>query len=66
MAWLRRDTAELGLVAAQLGLTPEEAVRALTLGAKYVVMGYTDEAIRNMERDYMEMRRKAYERGWGK
>lgn len=50
MTWLRRDTAELGLAAVQLGLTPEEAVTALTLGGRFQALGFTSEEISDMIR----------------
>lgn len=48
MTWLRKDSAELGLVAVQVGLTPEEAVKALTIGARFVVLGFNSSEINDM------------------
>lgn len=63
--WTRNDSIALGQIAHQVGLTPKEADRALTIGAKIVAMGFSDEAFEHMRCDYMEMRRKSWER-WGR
>lgn len=63
--WLRADTVNLAHVAMNLGLTPDDAVQAIHAGARLIVMGYSPLDVRRMESDYREMRRKAYERGWG-
>lgn len=62
--WLRSDTANLAEIAGQVGLTPEESLRAITLGARLIALGYSDSQINDMEHDYRTMRRKAWER-WG-
>ena len=63
--WARNDSIALGQIAQQVGLTPKEADRALTTGAKIVAMGFSDEEFEHMRYDYMEMRRKSWER-WGR
>lgn len=63
--WLRSDTAKLAQIAVQVGLTPEQSLRAITIGAKFIAMGYSDSEINDMHYDYQEMRRKAWER-WGR
>lgn len=62
--WLRSDTAKLAEVAGQVGLTPDEAVRAIAMGAKLIAQGFSETEFENMTYDYREMRRKAWER-WG-
>lgn len=63
--WIRSDTPTLAEVAGQVGLTPDEAVRAITMGAKLIAYGFSEAEFENMRYDYMEMRRKAWER-WGR
>lgn len=63
--WLRSDTAKLAEVAGQVGLTPEDAIRAITMGAKLIAVGFSGSDFQDMLSDYMEMRRKSYER-WGR
>lgn len=55
----------LAEVAGQAGLTPDEAVRAITMGAKLIAYGFSEVEFENMTYDYREMRRKSYER-WGR
>lgn len=62
--YLRSDWNVLKTVAMQVGLSPEEAERALTMGARFVAMGFSNEDVRRMEQDYYRQRREAYER-WG-
>lgn len=62
--WLRSDTAKLAEIAGQVGLTPDEAIRAVTMGARLIALGLTETEFQHMRNDYREMRRKAYER-WG-
>lgn len=62
--WLRSDTAKLAEVAGQAGLTPEDAIRAITMGSKLIAYGFSEAEFENMRYDYMETRRKAWER-WG-
>lgn len=57
--------AKLAAIAGQVGLSPEESVRAITIGAKFIAMGYSDSDLNHMHCDYREMRRKAWER-WGR
>lgn len=62
--WLRKDRVELAELAGQMGLTPEEALRAIGFGGHLVAMGYSQDDVNNMQYDYMLMQRKAWER-WG-
>ncbi len=62
--WLRNDAVKLAEIAGQVGLTPEESLRAITLGARFIARGYSDRQIDDMDQDYTTMRRRAWER-WG-
>lgn len=63
--WLRSDTAKLAEIAGQVGLTPDEAVRAITIGARFIALGYSDAQIQDMESDYRRLMRISWER-WGR
>lgn len=63
--WLRSDTAKLAEIAGQVGLTPDEAVQAITMGAKLIGVGLSETEFQDMLNDYFEMHRKSWER-WGR
>lgn len=63
--WLRGDTAKLAEVACQVGLTPDDAIRAVTMGARFIALGYTDDMLNDMESDYRRLMRISWER-WGR
>lgn len=63
--WLRSDTADLAEVAGQLALTPDEAIRAITIGARFIALGYTDDMVNDMHSDYQRLMRISWER-WGR
>ena len=46
--WLRKHGRDLSIVATQAGLTPEEAERALMIGARFVAHGFTQGDIDSM------------------
>lgn len=48
--WTRNDSIRLGQVATQVGLTPEDAETALTLGARFYAHGFTGYEIDEMIR----------------
>ncbi len=54
--WLRSDTAKLAEVAGQVGLTPDEAVRAITIGARMHALGFNDWEIQYMIRTQFQLR----------
>lgn len=60
--WLRKDSAELALVAQQAGLTPGDAERALVIGARFIAVGLTETEIGHMWHDYWTAYREAHER----
>lgn len=63
--WLRSDTAKLAEIAGQVGLSPEESLRAITIGARFIALGYSDSDMDNMESDYRRLMRISWER-WGR
>lgn len=63
--WSRNDSTRLGEIASQVGLSPEEAERAITLGARFIALGYSDEDVNDMESDYRRLMRLSWER-WGR
>lgn len=46
--WTRNDSIRLGEIAYQVGLTPEDADKAITLGARFLAHGFRGEEIDNM------------------
>lgn len=46
--WKRNDSIRLGEIAYQVGLTPEDADTALTLGARFLAHGFTGAEIDRM------------------
>lgn len=63
--WLRSDTAKLAEIAGQVGLSPEESLRAITIGARFIALGYSDSDVDNMQSDYQRLQRISWER-WGR
>jgi len=63
--WLRSDAAKLAEIAGQVGLTPDEAIRAITIGARFIALGYSDAQVQDMESDYRRLMRISWER-WGR
>lgn len=54
--WTRNDSIRLGEVAQQVGLLPDEAERALTLGARFQARGFNDWEIQHMIHTQCQLR----------
>ncbi|USH44517.1 hypothetical protein SEA_CASSITA_62 [Microbacterium phage Cassita] len=63
--WTRGRVAEIADHAMKLGMTPEDAERAFTIGARFIALGYTDDMVNDMESDYRRLMRISWER-WGR
>jgi hypothetical protein len=46
--WTRNDSIRLGEIAYQVGLTPEDAEKALIQGAKFLAHGFSDHEINEL------------------
>lgn len=63
--WTRGRVADIADHAMKLGMTPEDAERAFTIGARFIALGYSDSDMDNMESDYRRLMRISWER-WGR
>lgn len=63
--WTRGRVAEIAEHVMKLGMTPEDAERAFTIGSRFIALGYTDDMINDMDSDYRRLMRISWER-WGR